>query len=390
MRSVHITNLDPSVSEELLLKTFSKAGRVAGITVLENLAGATVDFCSHEEARRALETLDFESINGTPCRVMWSSRRAATPLKSGTRSVFFKNLEKSIDSEMLFDTFSVLGRIISCKVPTDANGCSKGFGFVLFESDQPAMACVQRVNGMLLDGQKAYLGQFLSKRAKLAKMSERPFTSLFATNLPTSLDSDRLADMFRRFGAISACKVMHFESGDSKGYGFVTFAEPECAAKALIEMNEMLTSEGRLLRLSPIAARVKEETVPKSKPIADINVHADSRVGDDRMSEKRVVVVPPVQIFVRNLAEQVNERMLRERFSTCGKVLSARVMRQPDGSPRGFGFVTMGSRKEAEEALADLNATFWLGKCLYVALARNERDGRPVPSFGLAKRSRNW
>lgn len=389
MRSLHVSNLHHSVSEELLLKIFSKTGRITGITLLDNLAEATVDFCSHEEARRALETLDFEPIAGVPCRIMWSSRRAATPLKSGTKTVFFKNLEKSIDNEMLFDTFSVLGGIVSCKVPTDANGCSKGFGFVQFESEESAAVCLKKVNGMLMDGQITHVGQFLSKKAKLARMSERPFTSLFVKNFPTSLDDGQLADMFRRFGSVSASKVARFDSGLGKGYGFLVFAEPQSAAKALIEMNESLTSEGHLLRVSPVDVKLKEKTAPKSTPIVDGKIQADSRV-DLRTSKNETVVAVPVQIFVRNLAARVDERMLREHFSTCGKVLTAKVMRLPDGSPKGFGFVTMGSRKEAEVVLADLNGSFWLGKCLYVALARNEKDGRPVPKLESAKRLKNW
>lgn len=56
-----------------------------------------------------------------------------------------QNLHPSIDNKSLHDTFSTFGRILSCKVATDANGASRGYGFIHFENDESARTAIDKV-----------------------------------------------------------------------------------------------------------------------------------------------------------------------------------------------------------------------------------------------------
>lgn len=66
-------------------------------------------------AERALDTMNFDILHGRPMRIMWSQRDPAVR-RSGTGNIFIKNLDKVIDNKSIYDTFSLFGNILSCKV----------------------------------------------------------------------------------------------------------------------------------------------------------------------------------------------------------------------------------------------------------------------------------
>jgi len=115
-------------------------------------------------------------VKGQHIRVMWSQRDPSIR-KNGLGNIFIKNLEKSIDNKALFDTFGFFGKILSCKVATRRsekikNGKkeiieeSLGFGFVHFEKQKSAEDAILKVNGMIINNKKVFVGLHLKKRKK--------------------------------------------------------------------------------------------------------------------------------------------------------------------------------------------------------------------------------
>jgi RNA recognition motif-containing protein len=90
-----------------------------------------------------------------------------------------------------------------------------------------------------------------------------------------------------------------------------------------------------------------------------------------------------MNIYVGNLARSLNESELRETFQAFGEVTSASVIKDKySGESRGFGFVEMPNKGEADEAISMLNGKDLKGRSVKVNEAK-PRDDRPRSGGGF-------
>ena len=77
------------------------------------------------------------------------------------------------------------------------------------------------------------------------------------------------------------------------------------------------------------------------------------------------------KLFVGNLSFQATEEDLRELFAQAGNVETVRIITdQFTGRPRGFGFVEMATKEEAQKAVEMLNGRLFRDRNLVVDEAR--------------------
>jgi RNA recognition motif-containing protein len=78
-----------------------------------------------------------------------------------------------------------------------------------------------------------------------------------------------------------------------------------------------------------------------------------------------------MNIYVGNLSFEVTDDDLRQLFSSYGEVESANVIKDRfSGESRGFGFVEMPAKKDADAAIAALNGTDVKGRTITVNEAK--------------------
>ncbi len=84
-----------------------------------------------------------------------------------------------------------------------------------------------------------------------------------------------------------------------------------------------------------------------------------------------------LNIHVGNLAREVTEEELRQAFEPFGQVAAVRIITdRHSGVSRGFGFVEMPEKDEAQATIERLNMKELAGRTLDLSEARPPREGR--------------
>ncbi|KAL8458582.1 hypothetical protein ACS0TY_036195 [Phlomoides rotata] len=146
-------------------------------------------------------------------------------------------------------------------------------------------------------------------------------------------------------------------SGRPRGFGFITFADPEVADKVLQEDHVI---DGR-------AVEVKR-TVPRE----DMHGRGVSRTR---------------KVFVGGLPLSLNEDDLREYFSPYGNIVEHQIMLDhKTGRSRGFGFVTFETEDAVEKIFSDGRMHELGGKQVEIKKAEPKRSGFDPSSDGRFRR----
>ncbi len=329
--SLYVGELDPSVTEAMLFELFSSIGQVASIRVCRDavtrrsLGYAYVNYNNANDGERALDELNYTLIKGKACRIMWSQRDPALR-KTGHGNVFIKNLDTAIDNKALHDTFNAFGDILSCKVAQDEHGNSKGYGFVHYQTAEAASAAIKSVNGMLLNEKKVFVGHHIPKKDRMSKFEEMKanFTNIYVKNIDLEVTDDEFRDLFSKYGEITSASLAHDnETGKSRGFGFVNFIRHEDANKAVDELNDFQLKSQALYVGRAQKKHEREEELRKQYEAQRIEKNAKYQ---------------GVNLYVKNLADEIDDEELRKVFEPYGAITSAKVMRDTvpldaDGKP---------------------------------------------------------
>jgi nucleolar protein 4 len=198
--------------------------------------------------------------------------------------------------------------------------------------------------------------------------------SLFVRSLPAIATSEALTELFSQSYPLKhATVVLDPATKQSKGYGFVTFADAEDAQRALDEFNGQ-NFLGRRMKIEIAQPRSREIGTKdmlggKKKSIVSAEAAALKKAREETIQEAR----KSPKLIIRNLPWSIKTpEQLADLFRQFGKIKHSDLPKLK-GTQAGFGFVVMRGRKNAEKALTAINGTMVDGRTLAVDWAVDKK-----------------
>jgi len=191
------------------------------------------------------------------------------------RRVWVGNLGFDTTWQMLKDHFKAAGHVIHADIIEDSEGRSKGCGIVEFEVPSDALRAISLLSNSTLDdrqivvredredpGVRGSMGSISGNQiprpmamrggASAPPMSmgsgQQDGTQVVIHGIPFRMAWQELKDLARSCcqGPVLRADIMSNPDGSSKGYGLVTFASPQDAASAIMQLHGRVV-DGRVL-----------------------------------------------------------------------------------------------------------------------------------------------
>ncbi|XP_052499671.1 LOW QUALITY PROTEIN: RNA-binding protein 39-like [Budorcas taxicolor] len=184
-----------------------------------------------------------------------------TPEERDARTVFCMQLAARIRPRDLEEFFSTVGKVRDVRMISDRNSRrSKGIAYVEFV-DVSAVPLAIGLTGqwvlgvpIIVQASQAEKNRAAAMANNLQKGSAGPMR-LYVGSLHFNITEDMLRGIFEPFGRTESIQLMmDSETGRSKGYGFITFSDSECAKKALEQLNGFELA-GRPMKVGHVTER---------------------------------------------------------------------------------------------------------------------------------------
>eukprot|EP00074_Homo_sapiens_P097996 XP_016876898.1 probable RNA-binding protein 23 isoform X19 [Homo sapiens] len=185
-----------------------------------------------------------------------------SPEERDARTVFCMQLAARIRPRDLEDFFSAVGKVRDVRIISDRNSRrSKGIAYVEFCEIQSVPLAIgltgQRLLGVpiIVQASQAEKNRLAAMANNLQKGNGGPMR-LYVGSLHFNITEDMLRGIFEPFGKIDNIVLMKdSDTGRSKGYGFITFSDSECARRALEQLNGFELA-GRPMRVGHVTERL--------------------------------------------------------------------------------------------------------------------------------------
>ncbi|ETW50851.1 hypothetical protein PFMALIP_01009 [Plasmodium falciparum MaliPS096_E11] len=187
--------------------------------------------------------------------------------------------------------------------------------------------------------------------------------TLYIANLDAQVDEEILCELFMQCGNVKNVHIPRDKiNGYHAGYGFVEYEyEYECEYAAnILNMTKLF---GKALRCNKAT---------QDKRSFDVGAN----------------------LFIGNLDDEVDEKMLFDIFSSFGQIMTVKVMRNEDDTSKGHGFISYDNFESSDLAIENMNNQFICNKKVHISYAfkkdsKGERHGTAAERFIAANKALN-
>jgi ELAV like protein 2/3/4 len=150
-------------------------------------------------------------------------------------------------------------------------------------------------------------------------------TNLIVNYLPQSMISEEFKALFQSIGQLESCKLIkHKKTNQNLGYGFVNYCNIEDAEKAIETING-LKIENKIIKVS------------YARPSCDD--------------------IKGANLYISGIPKNWSINDLNSYFSSCGKIITSRILVSSNNQSKGIAFIRFDTRNEAELAINKLNGS---------------------------------
>ncbi|GFS46815.1 nucleolysin TIAR [Trichonephila inaurata madagascariensis] len=250
-RTLYVGNLDPTVTEELILALFGQIGPVKGCKIIQepgNDPYCFVEFTDHQAAAAALLAMNKRQCLGKEMKVNWATSPSNTPKQDTSKHhhIFVGDLSPEIETVQLREAFAPFGEISDCRVVRDPQTLkSKGYGFVSFVKKVEAENAISAMNGQWI-GNRAIRTNWATRKPPANRSqnesSAKPLSfddiynqssqtncTVYCGGIAQGLSEELMQQTFSSFGTIQEIRVFK-----DKGYAFIRFSTKVSATHAIV------------------------------------------------------------------------------------------------------------------------------------------------------------
>ncbi|KAF9787823.1 hypothetical protein BJ322DRAFT_1105870 [Thelephora terrestris] len=300
---------------------------------------------------------------------------------SRSSTLFVSNLPYTVTSTDLKTLFSDIAPVRNAFVVLEqGTGVPKGVGYVSFAIKEDVQLALEKISsdGLTIDGRtiRAQLAETRHRdkdslslsvdRAKPADSgkSQNPraivstpkdplaIRTLVISGLPSSIDAKVLWKKIRKQeGAEKVEWPVKLKTGEEDlTQAHVLFSDFETAQAAVKKLH------AHIYKGSMISATLKKRVENLQKPVTTTSSHVSSP--SSSVKPQTVLKVAPSRanrLIVRNLPFDIKEEDIKATFLPYGPIHSVDIPKTDDGRVKGFAFVWMMSKGDAQRALDKCN-----------------------------------